>query len=269
MGRTGYPTHRSGLVLFTLAAVLAAMLAAPATLGAQRTDRCGGITRWPVKVLIDDDTARVDHTPRLTTVGALLMLPRPEETRPRRARLPLERWTFRVRAVLLETRPSQDDGDLHLILGDPVDTRLMMVAEIPDSVCALDSRFASDYAEARRVVHRIPIGEEIDVTGVAFWDSDHGQRGMAENGIELHPVLRVEPVLKADGLGLLAREGPAALLEPGDTTGVRVWVNTSSRVYHCPGSQLYGRTARGEYMPESAARRRGARPAGGRPCDRR
>ena len=26
----------------------------------------------------------------------------------------------------------------------------------------------------------------------------------------------------------------------------RVWVNTSSRVYHCPGTRYYGNTARGE-----------------------
>lgn len=259
------PARRSSHVMLALAAALAT----PVALEAQRTDRCGGDALWPVKVLMDDDTARVDLTPRLTTVGALLLLARPEEGRPQRARLSLERWTFRVRAVLLETRPSQDDGDLHLILADPADENLMMVAEIPDSLCALGSRFASDYAEARRVVHRIPLGAEIDVTGVAFWDSDHGQRGMSESGIELHPVLRVEPVLTSGELALLATEGPVALLEPGDSTGVRVWLNTSSRVYHCPGSQLYGRTARGEYLPESAARRRGARPASGRPCDRR
>jgi hypothetical protein len=47
---------------------------------------------------------------------------------------------------------------------------------------------------------------------------------------------------------------------------VRVWVNTSSGVYHCPGSRYYGNTRRGEYMTESEARSAGHRPAYDRPC---
>lgn len=47
---------------------------------------------------------------------------------------------------------------------------------------------------------------------------------------------------------------------------VRVWVNTSSRVYHCPGTRYYGNTARGEYLSEGEAETKGHRPAGGRRC---
>lgn len=45
-----------------------------------------------------------------------------------------------------------------------------------------------------------------------------------------------------------------------------VWVNTSSGVYHCPGTQYFGNTTRGEYLPEPAARDRGFRANGGDPC---
>lgn len=45
-----------------------------------------------------------------------------------------------------------------------------------------------------------------------------------------------------------------------------VWVNLRSRVYHCPGTQYYGNTARGVYLPEAEARRQGNRPNGGRAC---
>lgn len=48
--------------------------------------------------------------------------------------------------------------------------------------------------------------------------------------------------------------------------GVKVWVNRSSGVYHCPGTRYYGSTKRGEYMLESEAGEAGARPAYGRRC---
>jgi micrococcal nuclease len=46
----------------------------------------------------------------------------------------------------------------------------------------------------------------------------------------------------------------------------RVWVNSGSGVYHCAGTQYYGTTKRGEYLPEAEARRRGFRANGGRTC---
>ena len=47
---------------------------------------------------------------------------------------------------------------------------------------------------------------------------------------------------------------------------VRVWVNNSSGVYHCPGTRYFGNTKRGAYMTETAARAAGHRPAYGRTC---
>lgn len=52
---------------------------------------------------------------------------------------------------------------------------------------------------------------------------------------------------------------------PGGGAGM-VWVNTSSNVYHCPGSRYYGKTKAGTYMSESEARAKGARPDHGKPC---
>ena len=46
----------------------------------------------------------------------------------------------------------------------------------------------------------------------------------------------------------------------------RVWVNTKSGVYHCPGTRWYGATKSGEYMSEKQARAAGDRPAYGRDC---
>jgi hypothetical protein len=47
---------------------------------------------------------------------------------------------------------------------------------------------------------------------------------------------------------------------------VKVWVNTASGVYHCPGTRWYGTTKRGEYMTQAEAQKKGYRPAYGKVC---
>jgi hypothetical protein len=47
---------------------------------------------------------------------------------------------------------------------------------------------------------------------------------------------------------------------------VKVWVNTASGVYHCPGTRWYGATKHGEYMTQKDAIAKGNRPAYGKYC---
>ena len=47
---------------------------------------------------------------------------------------------------------------------------------------------------------------------------------------------------------------------------VKVWVNTNSGVYHCPGTRWYGSTKQGEYMTLKKAQKGGYRPAYGKVC---
>jgi serine/threonine protein kinase len=47
---------------------------------------------------------------------------------------------------------------------------------------------------------------------------------------------------------------------------VKVWVNTHSGTYHCPGSRWYGNTQEGEYMTQKEARAKGFRPAANHAC---
>lgn len=72
----------------------------------------------------------------------------------------------------------------------------------------------------------------------------------------------------AGARSLVSKEPPAptsdsTLAKAGRT---KVWANTKSRVYHCPGSRYYGTTSAGEWMTEAAAVKANYRGANNRRC---
>jgi hypothetical protein len=50
------------------------------------------------------------------------------------------------------------------------------------------------------------------------------------------------------------------------TPDTKVWVNTLSKVYHCPGTRYYGATKSGQHMRQDEAQAAGYRPAYGKYC---
>jgi predicted Ser/Thr protein kinase len=64
------------------------------------------------------------------------------------------------------------------------------------------------------------------------------------------------PVSESHVLKPLAAENP----------DVKVWVNTDSGTYHCPGTRWYGKTQAGEYMTQKQARNQGYHPAAKHAC---
>jgi len=68
-----------------------------------------------------------------------------------------------------------------------------------------------------------------------------------------------KPAAKADAK-------PAAMAIAAGGGAGKVWVNTTSKTYHCEGTKSYGKTKVGEYMAEADAKTKGYRGAKGMAC---
>ena len=163
---------------------------------------CGGecgVERWAVKTLSDADREHVRLQDTVnTTVDSLVGLVRPAMLSGIARFDPVETTLYRVEARLLALF-GESDGDYHLVLVSLGDPTITMIAEVPDPACsgACASGYAETYSRVRRKLldylnsPQSPARPLVRITGVGFFDYLHGQRGVAPNGIELHPVLGV------------------------------------------------------------------------------
>ncbi len=175
----------------------------------ERPDRaanCGGVERWGQKVLVDTATNSINWTPDTISVSkfdSLITYP-PNSNAPRTA--PIEFRTFAIHCRVVAKR-DETDSDYHLQMYDGV---LNGIAEIPDPSCAgaATSAWVNNFIEARNFADKymgvgtnysVSIGRVI-ITGVAFVDPPHGQTGVAQNNLELHPVTNLVFENPSDGV---------------------------------------------------------------------
>jgi len=192
---------------------------------------CGthcGTERWAIKTLSDSGSATpAAATPTNTSVSDLALMKAPA-TLPANSRIPpIENEQFTVTALLIawkeESGPT-GDHDFHLVLADPNDHSKTIIAEIPDPQCsgACSSTKVNAFMAGRQVLTTelgaapqattaVPVVPPriVEVTGVGFFDFEHGQDGLAPNCIELHPVLQIT---------IKGKEGSSAIPLPTGVT---------------------------------------------------
>ncbi len=158
--------------------------------------RCG-TERWSVKTGSDPDVGLINLSaqPTSTTITVLDALPAPNPLPPDNRVRPVETTIYTVRATLTGFK-QESDSDYHLVLSDGGHT---MIAELASPLCTQPDPLRADIASARSAFdtrfHPGPsfqhVNVPVTVTGVGFFDTIHGQAGVAPNGIELHPVLSI------------------------------------------------------------------------------
>jgi hypothetical protein len=206
-------------------------LGSPATAGNGAdygfTGSCG-VERHDVKDLLD---GFVPGTAEDSSISQLRALPVPPDTEA--GRTPPERVVYRIQALALADK-IEADSDVHLAIADPADPGATMIAEFPAASCLAQSTEAPELESARADLvaalgspptgssyHELSPTPCVTLTGLAFFDRIHGQRGVAPNGIELHPVLAFQagcdlPAPPPTTTSTLPETTP----EPPDTTAV-------------------------------------------------
>ena len=242
---------------FLLAATL--ILATPVV--AQQP--CGGEERWAVKVAADSDP-QINLQPIPISIHDLSQVqtgdPLPDNDF---ERLPSERKVYVVDGFLVKFKleaGKTGDSDYHLVVsdetltfasgsGNPGSTH-SVIAEVVDPDCIMGRKstvssptiFASEMATAKAALEaQFPDlkkgggwndagGIPVRVTGVGFFDRPHGQTGRATNGIEIHPILKIEFNPAPGGGPSPAPPPPAAttFANPGFEDGPGQWSASDS-----------------------------------------
>jgi hypothetical protein len=177
-----------------LGAALAIALFAPIVSACTGPGLCVHGKNWPFKIGMDDEARSVRMTPVPTTIDELRALPHVD--RPPHGRIaPVELTTYVVRDVELRSFQRAPDGDVHMVLADEHGHTMIVEAAPPFCTDGTSPWRAQITAVRKKVDDEIPNAlmgwrhDVVSVAGVGYFDSLHGQMGVAPNGIELHPIM--------------------------------------------------------------------------------
>jgi|ERR1700730_2233278 len=171
-----------------------------------------GTERWPVKVCKDttvkklfkgqDVAAGNLKTAIPTTIPALRSIPAPPS--PGNTRVgPTEATIWIIEATITDYKiegGAKGDQDYHLALDDG--SGRTMIAEIPSSSClkqtpeplkSMIKQARADFDAKFTVTGKFQHADQkVRITGPGMFDRIHGQKGVAPNGIEIHPIIKIE-----------------------------------------------------------------------------
>ncbi len=169
-----------------------------------------GIYRWPVKTGADPDARLVgpQSGPIQTTVDKLIRLAIPGDLPANAINSPYQNkracpieckiFTLQAKVILLRKDLS---GDYKLVLQGPSGETMIAAAPNPDpAFVSPTSRWANEIKIVRDEIDKKILPKTKDgrlnvmvrITGVGFFDLRHGRAGEAPNGIQLHPVIKIE-----------------------------------------------------------------------------
>src|SRR5947209_5276938 len=97
--------------------------------------------------------------------------------------------------------------------------------------------------------------------GVDSWGAPSGASSAAAA-----PAPAAAPLAAATPVTPVAAKAASAPVAKPSSGAGQVWVNSTSKIYHCPGTRYYGKTKSGEYMSEVAAKAAGDHPSNGKAC---
>ncbi len=161
-----------------------------------------GVQRWAIKVFTDPDTVLINFNNIVpTTIAEQKSIPAPPNIGTNPPRLSTETTVDQLECYIIFFK-LETDQDIHLGIMS-TNFQDTMVAEICDPSCpgiistsryqmlrTLRDWFVNTYHPTTSFQN---LFLRVRLTGVGFFDTVHGQRGMAPNGREIHSVLSILP----------------------------------------------------------------------------
>jgi hypothetical protein len=161
--------------------------------------------RWKFKLLVDKEGLNlIDNKAEASTIDALDSIERPLNLARQAKRAEVEHMKVTVDAYII-ARGREEDGDYHLVLQSMTGSKTL-IAEIPspeNDELKNHKVLRNLYSRSRSFIDSMigePLGKvmglqtkrKVKVTGIVFFDKLSHGNGHAMNGVEIHPVLKIE-----------------------------------------------------------------------------